>query len=193
VPDNCGPWHLPAEGRCCIPFSACNARNWTQLFREGTATRDQRQPNCRATSFRIDSMTWASWSTPSWFGTVSSRVSAAAIASSSASYTARRTPESSSSTSPPLLTSCVTSKAMDEHSERGRVARVFGEAHKLGSYGGEFCVGVVAVDGEQGEGCIGIDAEPSHEDAQGSFDDGAGADGSGDGIPGGPFSFGADR
>lgn len=83
-------------------------------------------------------------------------------------------------------------KVVDERSECRCVVGVFGEADKLGGYGGEFCVGVVAVDGEQGEGCIGIDAEPSHEDAQGSFDDGAGADGSGDGIPGGPFSFGAD-
>ena len=81
---------------------------------------------------------------------------------------------------------------MDERSECGRVAGFFGEADKLGGDGGQFFVGVVAVDTEQSESCIGTDAEPSHKNAQGSFDDGAGAGGSGDGIPGGLFSFGAD-
>ena len=88
--------------------------------------------------------------------------------------------------------SSVAWKVMNERSERGCVAGVFGEADKLGGDGGQFFVGVVTVDTEQSESCIGTDAEPSHKNAQGSFDDGAGADGSGDGIPGGLFSFGAD-
>jgi hypothetical protein len=87
---------------------------------------------------------------------------------------------------------CLALKVMDERSEHGRVAGVFGEADKLGGDDGQFRVGVVAVDTEQSERCIGTDAEPSHKNAHGSFDDAAGADGSGDGIPGGPFSFGAD-
>ena len=47
--------------------------------------RSQRQPSSGATYFRTLSMTCALYSTPSWFGTVSKSVSAAAIASSSAS------------------------------------------------------------------------------------------------------------
>ena len=47
--------------------------------------RDQRQPSSGATYFRTLSMTCALYSTPSWFGTVSKSVSAAAIASSPAS------------------------------------------------------------------------------------------------------------
>ena len=47
--------------------------------------RDQRQPSSGATYFRTLSMTCALYSTPSWFGTVSNSVSAAAIASSWAS------------------------------------------------------------------------------------------------------------
>src|SRR5690606_36034393 len=49
----------------------------------------QRQPSSGATYFRTVSMTWALYSTPSWFGTVSSSVSAAAIASSSRSFSIR--------------------------------------------------------------------------------------------------------
>ena len=45
----------------------------------------QRQPSAGATSVRMLSMTCALYSTPSWFGTVSRSVSAAAIASSWAS------------------------------------------------------------------------------------------------------------
>ncbi len=47
--------------------------------------RAQRQPSSGATYFRTLSTTCALYSTPSWFGTVSRSVSAAAIASSSAS------------------------------------------------------------------------------------------------------------
>src|SRR5690606_1837417 len=44
-----------------------------------------RQPSSGAPWVSTASRTWALWSTPSWLGTVSSSVSAAAIASSSAS------------------------------------------------------------------------------------------------------------
>ena len=89
-------------------------------------------------------------------------------------------------------TSSVALKVIDERSQSGRVAGVLGEADKLGGYGGQFYIGVVAVDAEQGKGRLGIDAEASHENSAGPFDGGAGADGSGDGIPGDPFGFGPD-
>jgi hypothetical protein len=49
----------------------------------------ERQPRPGATCFRIASRTWALYSTPSWFGTVRSSVSASAMASSFLSCSTR--------------------------------------------------------------------------------------------------------
>jgi hypothetical protein len=78
--------------RQALPPPSKSERRWARLGSRRVRTRirvlcscAQRQPSSGATSVRMVSMTCVLYSTPSWFGTVSRSVSAAAIASSWAS------------------------------------------------------------------------------------------------------------
>ena len=82
--------HIQSECSCRLP-RAVNGRlsgshnpcRLCMCFTELTLQQDfQRQPSAGATVVRIASITCTLYATPNWFGTVSKRVSASAIASS---------------------------------------------------------------------------------------------------------------